>query len=221
MLRVADLDIVVVIAAKLLLDLVQSLEVCTRDEPALAAWQGLSPRIITRLHKLRIIDAVRIRIRQLGVDYLLDAAECARLTFLVGLADAAVDTARRHHVVIEEGRLASVRVLGLHAFEALLFQFVVSHQLIRTAIVRIALVENVLADLIMALADVRIKLEELLHDRVVNLVVLVVDLLLIDVVQVLGQILLIPDMLLNFLQGNTLHRIRLKHAVDQVLHGGR
>ena len=73
----------------------------------------------------------------------------------------------------------------------------------------------------MALADVRIKLEELLHDRVVNLVVLVVDLLLIDVVQVLGQILLIPDVLLNFLQGNTLHRIRLKHAVDQVLHGGR
>ena len=152
---------------------------------------------------------------------MLDAAECAGLAFLVGLTHAAVDTARRHHVVIEEGRLASVRVLGLHAFEALLFQLVVSHQLIRTAIVRVALVENVLTDLIMALADVGVKLEELLHDCVVNLVVLVVDLLLVDVVQVLGQILLIPDVLLNFLQGNPLHRIRLKHAIDQVLHGGR
>ena len=215
MVRIANFDVVIVIAAKLLLDLVQSLKVCTGDKPALAVHMGLAPRIVTRLHQLRVVEAVHLsRLRQLRIDYLLDATEFACLPLLVGLAHAAAHTARRHHVVIEEGRLASVLILGFHAFEALLFQFVVSHQLIGTAIICVAFVEYVLTDLFVALADVRVELEELLHDCVVDLVVLVVDLLLVDEVQVLGQILLIPDVILNFLQGNTLYRVRLKHAVD-------
>ena len=35
--------------------------------------------------------------------------------------------------------------------------------------------------------------------------------------QVVGQILLIPDMVLNLLQGDTLHWVWLQHSVDQVL----
>ena len=120
----------------------------------------------------------------------------------------------RHHVVVVQGHIASVRIFGILAFKALLFQFVVPHQLIGTAIIGVALVQNVLTDLLEAFSYIRIELEKLVHDCVVDLVVLVVDLLLVDVVQVLGQILLIPDVILNFLQGNTLYRVRLKHAID-------
>ena len=60
------------------------------------------------------------------------------------------------------------------------------HQLISTAIIGVALIQNVLTDLLKAFTDIRIELEKLVNDCVVDLVVLVVDLLLVDVVQVDG-----------------------------------
>ena len=60
------------------------------------------------------------------------------------------------------------------------------HQLISTAIIGVALIQNVLADLLKTFTNIRIELEKLVHDCVVDLVVLVVDLLLVDVVQVDG-----------------------------------
>ena len=60
------------------------------------------------------------------------------------------------------------------------------HQLISTAIIGVALIQNVLTDLLKAFTDIRIELEKLVNDSVVDLIVLVIDLLLVDVVQVDG-----------------------------------
>ena len=95
-------------------------------------------------------------------------------------------TPRRHHVVVVQGCIASVWILGVLVFKALLLQFIVPHQLVSTAIIGVALIQNVLTDLLKAFTDIRIELEKLVHDSVVDLIVLVIDLLLVDVVQVDG-----------------------------------
>ena len=95
-------------------------------------------------------------------------------------------TPRCHHVVVVQGHIASVWIFSNLAFEALFLQFIMPHQLIGTAVIGITLVQNVLTDLLETFSYIRIELEELVHDCVVDLVVLVIDLLLVDVMQVDG-----------------------------------
>lgn len=55
-------------------------------------------------------------------------------------------------------------------------------------------------------------------DLSVNLRILVVHLLLRDEVEVVGQVLLVPDVVLNFLQRDSFHGVGLQHQVYQVFH---
>ena len=84
-------------------------------------------------------------------------------------------------------------------FEALVFEFVMLHQLIRATIVGVPLVENILANLVKGLCDVQIQSKQFLHDCSVYLGILVVHLLLCYKMEVVRQILYVPDVFLDFL----------------------
>lgn len=73
-------------------------------------------------------------------------------------------------------------------------------QLIGTAVVRVSLVKDILAHLVERLCYIQIQVKQLVHDLFVDDCVFVVDLLLRNEVQVVGQVLHVPDMLLNLLQ---------------------
>ena len=167
-----------------------------------------------------VVHSIRgIRPGQLSVDDRLHATKLAALALRIDQARAAAVTTSRHHIVVVQSGVASVRVFFILSFETLLLQFVMTHQLISSAVVGVSFIQNVLTDLIEVLAYVWIKLEELVDDRVVDLIVLVIYLLLVDVVQVFRQILLVPNMLLDLLQRNSFDRVGLKHAIYQVLYG--
>ena len=149
---------------------------------------------------MRVVNSIRgIRSGQLCINDLLHATKLAALPLRIDPACAAAVTPSRHHVVVVQGGVASVRVFFILSFEALLLQFVMTHKLICSAIIGVSFVQNILTDLVEVLADVWIELEELIDDRVVDLIVLVIDLLLVDVMQVFGQVLLVPNVLLDLL----------------------
>ena len=75
-----------------------------------------------------------------------------------------------------------------------------------------------MAHLVKGLRYVQIQVEKLVGDLSVNLRILVVHLLLRDEVEVVGQVLLVPNVVLNFLQSDSFHGIRLQHQVYQVFH---
>ena len=51
--------------------------------------------------------------------------------------------------------------------------------------------------------------------------ILVIDLLLRNEMEVVGQVFDVPNVVLDFLQGDTLHWVGLEHSVDEVLHSWR
>ena len=51
--------------------------------------------------------------------------------------------------------------------------------------------------------------------------ILIINLLLRNEMEVVGQIFDVPNMVLDFLQGDTLDWVGLQHSVDEVLHGWR
>jgi hypothetical protein len=84
-------------------------------------------------------------------------------------------------------------------FEALVFELVMLHQLIRTTIVGVPLVKNILANFVKGLCDVQIQSKQFLHDCCIYLSILIVHLLLCYKMEVVWQILNIPDMFLDLL----------------------
>lgn len=63
-------------------------------------------------------------------------------------------------------------------------------------------------------------LEELLDNFVVDLVFLA-TLVVLELLQVGGKVFAVPRVLLNFVNFDPLHRVRLQHPVDQVSHIAR
>jgi len=97
--------------------------------------------------------------------------------------------------------------------EALAFELIMLHELVCTAVVRVALIEDILADLVECLGDVEVECKERLNYLRVDLVVFVVQLLFLDEMEIVWQVLGVPDVVLDFLQGDSFNWIWLQHPI--------
>ena len=118
-----------------------------------------------------------------------------------------------HHIIIHLLRISGLKILFL--------QLVVLNKLIRATVVRVSLVEYVLAHLVKRFRNIQVQVEKLVHYLFVYDCVLIINLLLRNEVQVVRQVLHVPYVLLDFLQRDALHGVRLQHPVDEVLHSWR
>ena len=106
-------------------------------------------------------------------------------------------------------------MLGI--LEALPLELVVLYEFVRPTVVRIPFVEDILANFVKGLADVRVVAEELLNDLSVDLRILVVQLIFLNELQIIRKTLCVPDVFLNLLQGDPFDRIWLQHPVYEIL----
>lgn len=101
--------------------------------------------------------------------------------------------------------------------EAFTLKLVMLHELIGSTVICIPFVKDVLTHLVKGLGDVQIEREKSFDNFCVYLVIFVIQLLFLYEVQVVWQILGIPNVVLNLLESDPLYRVRLKHPVDKVL----
>lgn len=103
-------------------------------------------------------------------------------------------------------------------FKALAFKLIVLHQFISSTIIRISFIQDILTNFFKSFWNVKVKCEKLLYYLSVYLGVFVIHLLFRDEMKIVWQVLLIPNVILNFLQCYSFYWIRLEHQVNKIFY---